>query len=237
MSGYHFTKLMHWIKQFTLFLFDFDGLLVNTEEIHYLAYKRMCAARGVALKWDFNQYCQVAHYSAEGIRDQMYAQYPDLLAQEPSWDVLYAEKKRAIVDLLNEGAVHPMPGVERLLRALENASIPRCVVTHSPNELISIIRRKNPIFDTIPHWFTREHYSHPKPHPECYLKAIDILAKPKDKIVGFEDTPRGLKALLPTRAKPVLICEIPYPEIASFTASGVFHFPTFEAIPDDQNFG
>lgn len=223
---------MQWIHEFQLFLFDFDGLLVNTEEIHYMAYKRMCAQRGVDLTWDFDYYCRVAHYSAEGLREQLYAQYPQLKAIESSWDVLYAEKKRAVIELLNEGAIHPMPGVEKLLTALEKASIPRCVVTHSADELVSIARRKNPILNSIPVWLTREHYSHPKPHPECYLKAIEKLAKPHDRIIGFEDTPRGLKALMQTRAKAVLICQAHYPEIPSFVQSGVLHFPTFSDIPE-----
>ena len=162
---------MDWIHRYQLFLFDFDGLLVNTEEIHYMAYKRMCKGRGFELPWDFPKYCHIAHYTAEGIRDNMYTDIPGLYAHEPNWKVLYEEKKKAILDLLNEGAVHTMPGVDDLLRALEKASIPRCVVTHSPAEIIEIVRKKNPILNTIPHWITREHYTHPKPNPECYLKA------------------------------------------------------------------
>lgn len=224
---------MRWIKDFQLFLFDFDGLLVNTEEIHYLAYQRMCANRGFDLDWDFESYCKIAHYSAEGLREKIYAKFPELKAAEPSWDVLYAEKKRAVLNLLNEGAVHTMPGVERLLAQLEEACIQRCVVTHSPDEIVSIARRKNPILNTIPTWFTREHYTHPKPHPECYLKAIEALASPEDSIIGFEDTPRGMRALLETRAKPILICQTHYPEIPSFISAGASHFPTLECIPDD----
>jgi len=221
---------MDWINDFQLFMFDFDGLLVNTEEIHYLAYKRMCEGRGVTLDWDFNTYCSVAHYSADGLRDQIYAQYPQLYAEEPSWTVLYAEKKQAIIDLFNEGAVHPMPGVVELLTALQEASIPRCVVTHSADEIVSIIRRKNPILNTIPHWITREHYTNPKPNPECYIKAIDMLAKPEDRVVGFEDSPRGMRALMGSRAKPVIICESNYPEIPDFVEKGALHFPTLDSI-------
>jgi haloacid dehalogenase superfamily, subfamily IA, variant 3 with third motif having DD or ED len=221
---------MDWIKEYQLFLFDFDGLLVNTEEIQFMAYKRMCAGRGVDLKWQFSDYCRVAHYSSEGLRDQIYAQYPELKDQEPSWNVLYSEKKKALADLLNEGAVHPMPGVVKLLTALQDAGIPRCVVTHSPDELVNIARRKNPIFNTIPVWFTRENYSHPKPNPECYLKAIETLAKPTDKVIGFEDSPRGLRALMGTRAKPVLVCPDIYPEIPTFVSAGVTYYPSFESL-------
>jgi HAD superfamily hydrolase (TIGR01509 family) len=222
---------MDWIHQYQLFLFDFDGLLVNTEELHYLAYKRMCRGRGLELAWNFDKYCKIAHYTAEGIRDTMYAEMPELYQMEPNWDVLYAEKKQAILDLLNEGAVHTMPGVDPLLLALKQAGIARCVVTHSPTQIIEIVRKKNPVLDTIPFWITREDYTHPKPHPECYFKAIALHAKSGDKIIGFEDTPRGMKALLGTgKVDPVLICTIDYPEISEFRDLGVRIFPSFSAF-------
>jgi len=224
---------MKWIHHYQLFLFDLDGLLVNTEELHYLAYKRMCSDRGFDLKWDFARYCRAAHYDAEGLKEQIYAEFPDLLSQEPSWDVLYAEKKKALVNLLHEGAVHMMPGAEELLKALQEASIRRCVVTHSPLEQVAIIREKNPVLDTIPVWITREHYTHPKPHPECYLFAIEKLRKEGNHVIGFEDTPRGMKSLLQTPAKPVLVSQVPYPEIPEFIEQGVRHFPDLASIPDD----
>lgn len=224
--------MMNWIHDYQLFLFDFDGLLVNTEEIHYLAYKRMFADRGFNLHWDFDYYCRLAHYSSDGLRKEIYIQFPDLVSQEPSWDVLYGEKKAAIIKLLNEGAVHPMVGVEKLLLALQKADITRCVVTHSPAELIEVVRKKNPILNTIPHWLTREQYTHPKPHSECYIKAIEKWAKPEDRVIGFEDTPRGLTALMGTRAEAVLITPIKYPEIPNFVRDGAKYYPSFEAISD-----
>lgn len=219
---------MQWIHDYQCFLFDLDGLLVNTEEIHYIAYKKVCASRGFDLDWDFSRYCQAAHYHAEGLRDQIYAKFPELKKREPSWDTFYADKKQVMMDLLKQGAVHLMAGVEKLLKELEKAEITRCVVTHSPDEQVRVIREKNPILNTIPVWFTREHYTHPKPHPECYLQAIDKLVKDSDHIIGFEDTPRGLKALMQTPAQPVLISQVPYPEIPEFKQQGVLHFTSLE---------
>jgi beta-phosphoglucomutase len=225
---------MQWIHDYQLILFDFDGLLVNTEEIHYQAYQRMCARYSVKMDMSFENYCKIAHYRSEGLREELYKKYPKLKEQQPSWDILYAEKKQAMIDLLNEGAVQLMPGVERLLWALHETKIPRCVVTHSATELISIIRKQHEIFDTIPVWITREHYNKPKPDSECYVKTVSMLAKPDDKVVGFEDSPRGLKAMMGSRAKPVLICETSYPEISDFITAGATHYSSFEAIPDDQ---
>ncbi len=222
---------MQWLHNYQLFLFDFDGLLVNTEEIHYLAYKNMCAARGVILDWDFTRYCQAAHYEADALHKQLYACFPQLQLQEPNWNVLYAEKKQAVHKLFVEGVVQLMPGAAALLQLLQKTNTLHCVVTHSANDLIQALRRQHPILDAIPVWITREHYTHPKPHPECYIKAIQQLAKPNEKVIGFEDTPRGVRALLGSRAQPVLICQASYPEIPDFIKAGVIHYPSLSDIP------
>ena len=228
---------MEWIHSYQLFLFDFDGLLVNTEEIHYLAYKQMCNDRGFDLPWNFSRYCQSAHYDSEGLKRDIYREIPLLYQQEPDWNVLYAEKKRNMISLLKSGAIHLMPGTEPLLIALQQAGIPRCVVTHSPDDQVSIIRQKNPILNTIPVWLTRESYTHPKPHPECYNNAINRLGQSAERIIGFEDTPRGMKALMQTRALPVIVCTVPYPEIPQMIKQGAKHFPSFTSIvlnPDQE---
>lgn len=212
---------MDWIHRYQLFMFDFDGLLVNTEHLHYEAYRKMCADRGVNFTWDFAHYCRFAHYEAIGFREAIFQDFPALKESESDWEVLYEEKKAALMDLVRQGKTELMPGVEPLLKALKEADIKRCVVTHSPALLINTIRDQNPILNTIPFWITREHYSKPKPDSECYLKAIELHANPSDEIIGFEDTPRGLRALMGTKATPVIVCEIDYPELDEFTSRGV----------------
>lgn len=225
---------MQWIHDYQLFLFDFDGLLVNTEEVHFSAYRKMCKARGFDLKWTFDRYCQAAHYRADGLKEQIYAEFPGLRTQEPDWHVLYEEKKAFMVKLVKEGAIHMMPGAEALLKALAEANIPRAVVTHSPDELVSEVRRQNPILNTIPIWITREDYTHPKPHPECYQIAIKKLAKEGDHIIGFEDTPRGLLALMETQAQAVMITTVKYPEIPAFMKDGALLYPSLLDIRESS---
>lgn len=225
---------MEWIHHYQLFLFDLDGLLVNTESLHYLAYKNMLQAHNHILPWDFNRYCMTAHYHSDKIAEEFLELFPDLYSQGHTWDDLYNEKKQMIMDLMKSGEVSLMPGVYELLEALHQAKIKSCLVTHSPDDLVSIARSRHPILDTIPYRITRHDYTHPKPHPEAYLKAIDAYAAPGDRIIGFEDTPRGLRALMGTIARPVLICEVNYPEIPEFVRQGVSHFPTFAAITDEN---
>lgn len=214
---------MQWLDQYQLFLFDFDGLLVNTEELHFQAYQHMCQARGFKLPWTFAHYCSIAHYSAKGLREKIYAEFPQLYQSEPNWDILYSEKKYWIEKLLREGAVKLMPGVASLLQGLRERTLTACVVTHSPLEQISLIREQHPLLNTIAHWITRNDYSQPKPHPECYLKAINLYGAKGQAMIGFEDTPRGLQALRQTQALPVWVSQIPYPEIQSWQEQGMLH--------------
>lgn len=219
---------MDWIFRYHLFMFDFDGLLVNTENLHYEAYREMCKARGVDFNWDFEHYCRFAHYEAKGFREAIFQDFPDLKKSESNWDVLYEEKKAALIRLVEEGHTELMPGVESLLKTLEKHNINRCVVTHSPSNLIDAIRSQNPILNTIPHWITREQYSKPKPDPECYQSAIAKFCTGNERVIGFEDTPRGLKALMGTNATPVIVCQIEYPEIPSFTQKGAIRLRSME---------
>jgi beta-phosphoglucomutase len=221
---------MDWIKNYDLFLFDFDGLLVNTEELHYLAYKEMCRARGVHFTWTFARYCASAHYATSTFRNDLFKDFPELAAQDPSWTYLYPEKQAAMQELLKQGAVQLMPGVESLLTSVQKHRIPHSVVTHSPDELVNIIRNQHAILNQIPHWVTRRDYTNPKPDPECYQLAIQRYGKEGGKVIGFEDTPRGLSALLGSDAEAVLITKIPYVELPDFIQKGVRHYQSFVEI-------
>ncbi len=230
-----YSRRMDWIRHFQLFLFDFDGLLVNTEHLHYQAYVNMLERRGHHLDWSFPDFCSFAHLNATALREALYARVPDL---DPNWPMLYEEKKAMYQDLLASGKVELMPGAAELLQRLAKEGIQRCVVTHSPLVQIQAIRAGAAVLQTIPHWLTRENYSEPKPSPECYLRAIELWGKPDDKgdkgdkIIGFEDSLRGIQALQKTPALPVLVCPLDHP-LLDKTDEGVVHFASLEAIPRD----
>jgi len=218
---------MTWVENFDLFLFDFDGLLVDTEPLHYRAYVEVLAQRGFLLDWSFERFCGLAHLSASALREAFYAKWPDL---DPDWEKIYADKKNAYLELVQRGEIKLMKGVEKLLTLLKEKEMRRCVVTHSPQEQIDLICSRLPLLNTIPHWVTRHQYKDPKPHPECYQKAIELYAHKGDRIIGFEDSIRGWQALRQTEAKAILICSIEYPLIGEALALGAISFPSFDVF-------
>jgi len=192
-------------EYYQLYLFDFDGVLVDTESLHLKAYQRMCSQRGFTLPWDQHEYAKVALFQASGLKQALYTMFPELYLQEPSWEVLYQEKRRCYLELLEEQGTQLMPGVADVLTKLTAACVRSCVVTHSPGEQIEQIKAQHPELSMITHWVTRECYEHPKPHPDAYQTALALYAQPQDRVIGFEDSPRGMLALSQTRACPYLV--------------------------------
>lgn len=219
---------MDHFSDYQLYLFDFDGLLVNTEEQHYEAYRRMLESRGVKFNWSFERYCGSAHYASEKFREELMEEFPHL--KEIPWEELYGEKQAEIQKALQGGRIQLMPGVEEFLMLLQAQKVKHAVVTHSPDALVSILKGQHPVLAKIPFWITRHDYKLPKPNSECYELAISKYAEPGDRVIGFEDTPRGMTALMETRAEPVIVTRVPYPEIGAFVAKGANHFSSFKEV-------
>lgn len=222
---------MDWVSRFDLFLFDFDGLLVDTETLHLEAYREMCRRRGYHLTWTINQFFEIAHLSATGIQNALQALFPQLFEQEKSWDILYAEKKKAYEELLRKGRLSVLPGVEPLLKMLSDLNKKRCVVTNSPLSQVELIKAQLPILNTIPRWFTRESYQRPKPAPDGYLTALGELKDVGDRTIGFEDSLRGYQSLKEAGVStPVLICSEHHPQLKLASSEARIYAPSFEAL-------
>lgn len=186
--------------------FDLDGLLVNTEKMHYQAYKNMCKGRGADLEWSFEKYCSIAHESSTGLQLNIQKELKALSVYP--WKELYKDKKQAYLNLLEEGDIELMPGAEKAIAFLQEQGILSCVITHSPKELVDKIKSKLPALSMIPYWITREDYKEPKPAPDGYLLAKGKYAKEGERIIGFEDTLRGWTALNGAGVEGVVISTV-----------------------------
>lgn len=216
---------MQWLDDFDFVLFDLDGLLIDSEKLHFQAYKKLCLSKGADFNWSFNKFCLLSHTSATKIKETLYEEFPLLTQYE--WPLLYAEKKSIYETILKVEKLDLMPGVATLLKSLKK---PSCVVTNSPRNQVEFIRAKEPLLQLLPNWITREDYKEPKPNSECYLKAIKLFAQEKGKIIGFEDTVKGIKALKIANVKRVLICAKTHPQMNENLDKDILHFTSFETI-------
>ncbi len=196
---------MWMLADFDLFLFDFDGLLVNTEEIHFEAYRLLCRRKGYHFPIDFATYQSYALFRADAIRELLYELNPGLESGGAPWKELYLEKKAIYSALVDSKGPQLMTGAAELIEWLSERGKKSAIVTHSMRYEVEKIRERLPILKKIDHLITREDYEEPKPSPECYETALRRLARPESRTIGFEDSPRGLMALLGTSVEAVLV--------------------------------
>lgn len=216
------------IFDFDSYFFDFDGLLVNTEDLHYSAYQLMLKKHGFTLPWDFTTYCTNAHKSTEFLGSAIYKEFPELLDINPNWMSLREEKQQIYTSFLMQKKASLMPGVETFIQMLIWKKKELFVVTNSPKNQVDLIKAHLPILEKIPTWLTREDYPNSKPKPDGYLKALS-LAKGK-RHIGFEDSVKGLQALLETTITPVVILPTRYPEFKKELKDKAKFYSSFEEL-------
>jgi beta-phosphoglucomutase len=207
-----------------LILFDFDGLLVDTEKLHHQAYEEALLSFDTPLNLDFSFYINLAHAaSGTGLKDYIYKAFPDL---DGMW-IDIRKKKIEIYSNLIETKLDLMPYVEEFIRLITVKKIPSCVVTNSLKKDVDRIRNKIDALNMIPHWLTREDYENPKPAPDGYLKALSLFPHIKSSdCSGFEDTLKGVKALQGAKVRPYLICNPNHPQLED--VKNITHYPSFE---------
>lgn len=218
------------LLSFDAFFFDFDGLLADTEPLHYKAYQLLLKRRNLVLPWDFQTYCHYAHQKTEVFANAVFTLFPTLKAEQPNWMILREEKVRIYQDLIRQESIPLMPGVEKILTFLAKHRKPMYVVTNATKEQVSAIKKHQPFLNIIPIWITRECYEQPKPAPDGYLKALEIHGDPRCKGIGFEDAIKGIEALQATPLTPVFILPENYPKPDIKKLKGVTVFNSFNDL-------
>ena len=171
-------------------IFDLDGVLTDTAEFHYLAWKRWADEEGFPFSREINEKLRGVsrRASLEIILDGRAAS----AAQIAQW---MARKNHYYQELLS--ALSPadlLPGIPELLDALDRAAIRYAVGSASKNartvlEALHIADRLTVIADG-------HSVRHGKPAPDLFLFAARQMALASDKVVVVEDAESGIDAAL-----------------------------------------
>jgi beta-phosphoglucomutase len=172
-------------------IFDFDGVLVDSETAHFEAFRTVLAAEveGVMTKAEYDE-----HYL--GYDDHTCVRRAlELRGQAPSPEVVsdLVDRKGQAYD---EGLLKIpfFPGAEELVLALYAASVPLAIASGSHrNEIESILRARGlwPCFRGV---ISADDVMNFKPHPEPYLRARAVLGAIESPagVVAIEDSISGM---------------------------------------------
>ncbi|MGB9605273.1 MAG: HAD family hydrolase [Bryobacteraceae bacterium] len=165
-------------------LFDFDGVLADTEPLHWEAWRDAVAPLGINLTWE------VYRTQMIGVSDRDVVAFLARMAQPPLptetiWN-RFADKQRLFLEKALANPPLP-PANSELLRQLDSLKL-ALVTSTSIREIEPLLRAAGILqrFHTI---VAAEDVQHPKPHPEPYLLAARRLGA--RRALAVEDSEAG----------------------------------------------
>lgn len=169
-------------------VFDFDGLILDTETPEFRAWQEVFAAYGTTLTT-----ADWAHVI--GSMDHGWdaaAEITRRTGQSVDRDELRATWKARQVELLALETIRP--GVLELLKEAKLRGLGLAVASSSPRWWVEGNLTRLGIFDSFDAVCTGDEVARTKPDPAVYLLAVSRLAVSPDTALALEDSPNGAVA-------------------------------------------
>jgi len=168
-------------------LFDLDGVLTDTERLHWAAYRRVLLELGVDM--GLEEYRR--WFIARGVGPEYTCRTYGLPVAP---DELRALKAPVYRELLEAG-VRAMPGAREVLARLAPTHT-LAVATNTARIEVDLIVAQLGLGTFLRTTITREDYVRAKPAPDAYLAAAATLGLGPTACAVVEDTERGAAAAL-----------------------------------------
>ncbi len=180
-------------------VFDFDGLVLDTEWCEYAAVAEAFRAHGEELSLDLWR-------TFIGSTDHPH--WADILEEQLGHPVDRATVVPAKLRAARScgSALDPLPGVVELIDALGAASVPLAVASSSPADWVLGHLGERGLVDRFAAVCTGDEVARTKPDPALYLMACDRLGVEPARAVAVEDSVNGVRA---ARAAGMAVVAVP----------------------------
>ena len=176
-------------------IFDFDGVIVDTEPLHYAAFQRLLEPLGLGFSWE--QYVET--YMGFDDRDAFIEAFK---GSEGGLDAALLQnlidRKAAVFQEVIRDGISAYPGVVSLIRTIRDHRVPLANSSGALHSDIEPILETLGITDCFDIIVTAEDGAKSKPDPECYtlayarLNEYHSLDLRPDQVLAIEDTPAGI---------------------------------------------
>jgi len=168
------------------FIFDMDGVLIDSNPAHTIALKQFCKKHGYDLT---EQQLREKIYGRTN-RDWLLNLFGKL---EETTIKEYAEEKEALFREIYTW-ITPVDGLKSFLDKLDTQKILRAIATSAPRANVDFTLAKTNLEKYFPTILDDSFVSIGKPHPEIYLKSAAALGFEAANCVVFEDSLSGVQA-------------------------------------------
>lgn len=212
-------------------IFDVDGTLAETEELHRRAFNETFASAGLPWHWSREMYAQLL--KTTGGKERIARFVADTGADPSALDIpaLHAAKTARCTALMAEGAITLRPGVQRLIdRACARGQRLAIATTTSRPNVEALARAvwsctADEVFEVLA---CGDEVAAKKPAPDVFQLAIARLGLPATACLAFEDSRNGLLSALGA-GLTVIVTPSAYTEGEDFTGAA-------QVLPDLEHF-
>ena len=168
-------------------VFDFDGLILDTEEPVYRSWLEVYQAHGQELP--FERWVQIVGSTTIGFHPQHHLE--ERLGRPLPKEVLDRRIGRRTEMIL---ANHLLPGVVQHIEAAKAAGLKVGVASSSTKEWVRGHLARLDILDRFDCLRCRDDVANAKPEPDLYIAVLDCLGVPAAEAFAIEDSPNGVLA-------------------------------------------
>ncbi len=170
-------------------IFDFDGVIVDSEKIHFITFKNTLAELDIDIpeeRW-YNEFI------GTGSKNIIRILFHENKINEDinKW---FEKRRAAFFDYVKKNMVETIRGVEMFLVELKASNIKTAVATGSGRTLILFVLDKVELTKYFDVFVTADDVVNKKPHPDIFLKAVALLGADPKQCIAFEDSKNGVES-------------------------------------------
>lgn len=197
-----------------IFIFDYDGLLVDSEKLALKAETQMLAELGATLNEDgFGKYLGMP------VRDVIEAYKRDFGLQDDVQEMV--DRRATLINSLLD-TLELMPGASELLNYLKQRDWTLAIASSGKREYILRGLRKFQLEDFFQEIVTVDDVTRGKPHPDLVLETLKRVQAAAHDAMMAEDAPNGIAAANAARVFSIAIPSAGHSWAAFQHASAVF---------------
>lgn len=200
--------------------FDFDGVILETEEPGYWGWQKIYADHGQELSKEQFSLVIGTHFIHFDPRKDLEAKVGHPL----DWERLDRQRQEFYHQVIARQPVRP--GVVELIAEARAAGIIVAIVSSSPREWIDHWLNHTRLASQFDYVMCVDEVPTPKPAPDLYTAALRRFGLSPDAAVAIEDSPNGAKAahraglfcvIVPTEITALLTFEVDFPRVESLS--------------------
>jgi HAD superfamily hydrolase (TIGR01509 family) len=178
-------------------IFDVDGTLAETEEVHRLAFNAAFEELRIPWAWDRPRYRDLLRVTGGKERLALCASEVGLAMPDAEIARIHARKNAFYAQFVRDGRAPLLPGVEALIRDAKSNGLKCAVCTTTSRVNIEALldaalgAEGLALFDTM---VCGEDVQKKKPAPDAYILALRLLDLPAGECLALEDSSNGLRA-------------------------------------------